>query len=233
METIGLIGGMSWESTAEYYRLINLETQRRRGGHHSARLVLWSVDFAEIEEMQAAGRWDDAGALLAETARRLEWAGAGVLGLCTNTMHKVADVVAAAVEVPLVHLGDVTARAVRDAGLSTVGLLGTAFTMEQPFYRRHLESHGLTVLVPDDADRAEVHRVIYEELVHGVVDDGSRHRYREVIERFVDAGAEGVIFGCTEIELLVGADDSSVAVFPTTHLHASALVDAALADGST
>jgi aspartate racemase len=228
MKTIGLIGGMSWESTAEYYRLLNEHVRTRLGGHHSAPLVLWSVDFAEIEAMQAGARWDEAGDALAEAARRLEHAGAEVLGLCTNTMHKVADAIISAVDIPFVHLGDVTADAVRGAGISTVGLLGTAFTMDQPFHRERLESHGLHVLVPDEADRAEVHRVIYDELVHGVVDDSSRQRYREVIGRLVAAGAEGVVLGCTEIELLVGPGDSPVPTFATTALHARALVDAAL-----
>jgi aspartate racemase len=228
MKTIGLIGGMSWESTAEYYRLLNEHVRTRLGGHHSAPLVLWSVDFAEIEAMQAGARWDEAGDALAEAARRLEHAGAEVLGLCTNTMHKVADAIISAVDIPFVHLGDVTADAVRGAGISTVGLLGTAFTMDQPFHRERLESHGLHVLVPDEADRAEVHRVIYDELVHGVVDDSSRQRYREVIGRLVAAGAEGVVLGCTEIELLVGPGDSPVPTFATTALHAHALVDAAL-----
>jgi aspartate racemase len=230
MRTIGLIGGMSWQSTAEYYRRVNEETQARLGGHHSAQLVLWSVDFAEVEAMQASDRWDEAGEVLADAARRLERAGAEVLGLCTNTMHKVADAITAAVDLPFVHLADVSADAVRAAGISTVGLLGTGFTMEQRFYRDHLASHGLEVLVPDEVDRAEVHRVIFEELVHGVVDVESRQRYHEVIGRLVDAGAEGVILGCTEIELLVDPADSAVPTFATTALHASALVDAALAD---
>jgi aspartate racemase len=228
MKTIGLIGGMSWQSTAAYYRMINEETQRRLGGHHSARLVLWSVDFAEVEAMQTAGRWADAGEVLADVARRLEGAGAEIVGLCTNTMHTVADVITAAVDIPFVHLADVTAEAVRRRGIQSVGLLGTAFTMDQPFYRERLARHGLEVLVPDEADRAEVHRVIYEELVHGVIDERSRHRYREVIGRLVATGAEGVILGCTEIELLVGPDDSPVPVFPTTEIHAHAMVDVAL-----
>ena len=229
MRTIGLIGGMSWESTAEYYRLINEEVRDRLGGLHSAEVVLWSVDFADVEAMQAAGRWDQAGELLADAARRLERAGAGVLALCTNTMHKVADAITGAVDVPFVHLADVTAEAVRADGLTTVGLLGTAFTMEQDFYRDRLASHGLDVIVPDASDRADVHRVIYDELCLGIVRDESRRRYQEVIGRLVDAGAAGVILGCTEIELLIVAADSEVAVFPTTSLHAAAIVDAALA----
>ncbi|HLU42863.1 MAG TPA: aspartate/glutamate racemase family protein [Microthrixaceae bacterium] len=231
MRTIGLIGGMSWHSTATYYRLVNEEIQRRLGGHHSAELVLWSVDFAEIERLQVEDRWDDAGEILADAARALERAGAEVFALCTNTMHKVADAVTAAVDLPFVHLADVTADAVRAGGIERVALLGTAFTMEQPFYRERLASHGLDVLVPEADDRAEVHRVIFDELVHGVVDDGSRRRYQDVIGRLVESGADGVILGCTEIELLVGPDDCPVPTFATTALHAHALVDAALATG--
>jgi aspartate racemase len=229
MRRIGLIGGMSWHSTVTYYRIINEETQRRLGGHHSAELVLWSVDFDEIERLQVADRWDEAGEVLADAARGLERAGAEVLAICANTMHKVADAVTAAVDLPLVHLADVTAQAVRAAGIERVALLGTAFTMEQPFYRERLGSHGLDVVVPDADDRTEVHRVIFEELVQGVVDDASRRRYLEIVDRLVAAGAEGVILGCTEIELLLGPDDCPVPSFATTALHAHALVDAALA----
>lgn len=230
MRVVGLIGGMSWESTAEYYRLINEDVRDRLGGLHSARVVVWSVDFAEVEALQASGRWDEAGEVLADAAQRLVRAGAEVLALCTNTMHKVADAITDAVDVPFVHLADVTADAVRAEGMTTVGLLGTAFTMEQPFYRDRLASHGLEVLVPDAGDRADVHRVIYDELCLGVVRDESRRRYQEVIAELVDMGAEGVVLGCTEIELLIAAEDSPVPVFPTTALHAAAIVDAALSD---
>lgn len=229
MRTIGLIGGMSWESTAEYYRLLNELTKERLGGLHSAKCVLYSVDFAEIERLQTAGRWDEAGEVLAGAARSLAAAGADLLLICTNTMHKVADRVEAAVDVPLLHLADTTAGAVRAAGLRRIGLLGTAFTMEQDFYRGRLAGHGLEVLVPDAAGRAEVHRVIYEELCLGVVREESRAAYREVIAGLVARGAEGVVLGCTEIELLVGPADSPVPVFPTTRLHAEAAVAAALA----
>ncbi|MFF8608735.1 aspartate/glutamate racemase family protein [Streptomyces sp. NPDC015346] len=228
MKTIGLIGGMSWESSAEYYRLLNEGVRERLGGLHSARCVLHSVDFAEIERLQAAGEWERAGEVLAGAARGLEAAGVDMVLICTNTMHKVADQVERAVDVPLLHLGDATARAVRAEGLTTVGLLGTAFTMEQDFYRDRLASHGLTVLVPGADDRADVHRVIYEELCLGVVREESRATYRQVIDRLVDAGAQGVILGCTEIELLVRPEDSPVAVFPTTRIHAEAAVEAAL-----
>ncbi|HEY3682255.1 MAG TPA: aspartate/glutamate racemase family protein [Streptosporangiaceae bacterium] len=221
---IGLLGGMSWESSAEYYRLLNELVRDRLGGLHSARCVLASVDFAEVEEMQVAGRWDDAGRLLAEAAAGLEAAGAESVLICTNTMHKVADTVRDAISVPLLHLADATAAAVTGAGLTTVGLLGTAFTMEQDFYRSRLAAHGLDVLVPGEADRREVHRVIYEELCLGVVREGSRRAYQAVIDRLVAAGAGGVILGCTEIELLIGTDDSPVPVFPTTRLHAEAAV---------
>ncbi len=228
MRTIGLIGGMSWESSAEYYRLLNEFVRERLGGLHSARCVLHSVDFADIEELQAAGEWERAGEILADAAKGLEAAGAELLLICTNTMHKVAGQVEEAVGVPLLHLGDATADAVRAAGLSRVGLLGTAFTMEQDFYRDRLAGHGLDVLTPDAEGRALVHRVIYEELCLGVVREESRAAYQDVIGKLVAAGAEGVILGCTEIELLIGDDDAPVPVFPTTRLHARAAVDAAL-----
>jgi aspartate racemase len=225
---IGMLGGMSWESSAEYYRLANELVRDRLGGLHSARVVLASVDFADVERLQVAGRWDEAGQLLAQAAQGLEAAGADLLVLCTNTMHKVADQIQAAVSIPLLHLADATAAAVRSSGMSTVGLLGTAFTMEQDFYRDRLTRHGLSVLVPTADDRAEVHRIIYDELCLGVVREGSRQTYREVIARLAEAGAEGVVLGCTEIELLITASDSPVPVFPTTRLHVEAAVRASL-----
>lgn len=228
MRLIGLIGGMSWESSAEYYAIANRLVAERLGGLHSARLLLASVDFAGIEELQRAGDWATAGAELAGVARSLQAGGAEMLLLCTNTMHRVADVVAAAVDIPLLHIGDVTADAVRAAGLTRIGLLGTAFTMEQAFLRERLTAHGLRVTVPGAEDRALVHRVIYDELCRGIVREESRAAYREVIARLVDDGAQGVVLGCTEIELLVGADDSPVPVFPTTRLHVTAGIDAAL-----
>lgn len=230
MRTIGLLGGMSWESTAEYYRLLNELTRERLGGLHSARCVLYSVDFAEIERLQAEGRWDVAADVLSEAAKALEAAGADMLLICTNTMHKVADEVAAAVSVPLLHLADTTAAAVLGKGLRRVGLLGTAFTMEQDFYRGRLAAQGLEVLVPDAVGRSTVHRVIYEELCVGVVREESRQAYQAIIKDLVAAGAEGIVLGCTEIELLISADDSPVPVFPTTRLHAEAAVSQALAD---
>jgi aspartate racemase len=228
MRTIGLLGGMSWESTAIYYRLANELVRERLGGLHSARLLMLSVDFAPIEEMQVDGRWDEAGELLAAEARRLEAGGADLLVLCTNTMHKVADTVQGAVSIPLLHLGDATADAVKEAGLTTVGLLATGFTMSQDFYRDRLESHGLTVLVPSAEDQALVHQVIYDELCLGVVRDESRAAYVEVVDRLVAQGAEGVILGCTEIEMLIGPDDLDVPSFPTTRIHIEAALDAAL-----
>ena len=229
MKRIGLIGGMSWESTAEYYRLVNELVRERLGGLHSAECLMFSVDFAEVERMQVEGRWEDAGRMLAEAARVLEVGGADFVVLCTNTMHKVAETISAAVSVPLLHLVDTTAEAVSAAGIRTVGLLGTGFTMEQPFYRDRLLEHGLSVLVPTPEDRALVHRVIYEELCLGVVSETSRTAYQGVIDRLVDAGAEGVILGCTEIELLIQQEHSPIPVFPTTLLHARAAVELALA----
>jgi len=225
---IGMIGGMSWESSAQYYRLANELVRERLGGLHSARVVLASVDFADIEVLQVAGRWDEAGQLLAAAATGLEAAGAELLVICTNTMHKVAYQVQAAVSIPLLHLGDATAAAVTRAGVGTVGLLGTAFTMEQDFYRDRLTSHGLRVLIPPPEDRAEVHRIIYDELCLGVIREASRQAYRDAIMRLVQAGAEGVILGCTEIELLISDTDSPVPVFATTRLHVQAAVDASL-----
>ena len=230
MLTIGLLGGMSWESSAEYYRLANELVRDQLGGLHSAECVLYSVDFADVEAMQTAGAWHDAADLLGTAAKRLEAAGADLLVLCTNTMHKVADQIENSVSIPLVHLADTTAAAVREAGLNTVGLLGTAFTMEQDFYRNRLATHDLSVIVPDDDDRALVHRVIYDELCRGIVSAESRHAYQQVIARLVAAGAEGIVLGCTEIELLISSGDSPVPFFPTTRLHVEAAVELALSD---
>lgn len=229
MKTIGLLGGMSWESTLPYYRHVNEAVRERLGGLHSARLVLYSLDFHEIEALQRQGDWAAAGPLLADAARRLESAGADFLLLCTNTMHKVADAIEAASALPLLHIADPTAAAIQAAGLQRVGLLGTRFTMEQPFYRQRLENrHGIQVLVPDEPDRAEVHRVIYEELCRGVVSEVSRQAYRQVITRLVARGAQAVILGCTEIGLLVRADDAEVPLFDTCVLHAQAAAERAL-----
>lgn len=224
-----MLGGMSWESTVEYYRIANELVRDRLGGSHSARLLIDSLDFADIEALQEAGRWDQSGELLADRARRLEKAGADVLVLCTNTMHAVFDAIAGAVAVPVLHIADVVAEAVHGAGLSRVGLLGTAFTMEQPFYRDRLRDKGIRTVIPDDPARRTAHRIIYQELVRGIVTDASRAEYRAIIEQLVAQGAEGIVLGCTEIELLVTAADSPVPVFPTTRLHAAAAVDWALA----
>ena len=230
MRTIGLLGGMSWESSALYYTLLNESVREELGGLHSARCVLLSVDFDGIARLQEAGDWDRAGELLAADARSLQAAGAEIVLLCTNTMHTVADVVTAGLDVPLLHIGDSTAEAITAAGLTTVGLLGTRYTMEQPFLVDRLAAAGLDVVVPEQADRDLVHRVIYEELVVGVVREESRQAYREVVDRLVTRGAEGVVLGCTEIELLIGPDDVDVPTFPTTALHVAAAVRAALAD---
>ena len=229
MQTIGLIGGMSWQSSAEYYRVLNELVREKLGGLHSARCLLYSVDFAEIEQLQTTGAWEEAGHLLAAAGQSLEDAGADFLLLCTNTMHKVADAIEAAVSIPLVHIADVAAEAVRGTGVTRVGLLGTAFTMEQSFYRDRLATHGLEVVVPSATDRMVVHRIIYEELCMGVIREESREAHRAIIDRLVAAGAEGVVLGCTELELLVRADDAPVPVFATTRLHAAAAVDLALA----
>lgn len=230
MRKIGLLGGMSWESSALYYQLINEGVRARLGGLHSAACVMASLDFAVIEEMQSAGDWARAGDVLAQEARGLVAAGAECLVLCTNTMHKVASAIESAVEVPLLHLVDVTADAIRTSGLERVALLGTRFTMEEPFYRERMMLREVETLVPDAGERRIVDEVIYNELVLGVVKDDSRARYRKIIERLAQAGAQGVILGCTEIELLVSPQDSPIPVFASTALHARAAVDFALAD---
>jgi aspartate racemase len=230
MRTIGLIGGMSWESSAEYYRILNQAVRDRLGPTASARCLLWSFNFAEIEALQHRGDWDALTARMVDAAKRLETAGAEMLLICTNTMHRMAPSVEAAVAIPLLHIADPTAERIRAAGFRTVGLLGTAFTMEHDFYKGRLaRQHGLNVIVPDDEDRATVHRVIYDELVAGQVVPASREAYRAIIARLVAAGAEAVILGCTEIMLLVRPEDSAVPLFDTTALHAAAAVEQALA----
>ena len=221
MKVIGLIGGMSWESTASYYRIINETVKEQLGGLHSAKLVLYSVDFHEVERMQQAGDWAAAGALMANAARALQAAGAECVVVCTNTMHKVAEFILAAVNIPLLHIADPTANAIKLAGHTTVGLLGTRFTMEQDFYRdRLITQHGLIVLTPSDHDRSIVHRIIYEELCVGKVLTDSRDEYRRVMAELVAQGAQAIILGCTEIALLVDQRDASVPLFDTTYLHA-------------
>jgi aspartate racemase len=230
MKRIGLLGGMSWESSAEYYRLINEEVRERLGGLHSADCLLRSVDFAEIEQLQREGRWQEAGTRLAHEAGALVAAGAELLVLCTNTMHKVADAVVETAAVPLVHIADATAQAVRAQGLETVGLLATSYTMEQDFYVGRLRQlHTLNVLVPGEADRRFVHQVIYDELCVGMVNDSSRDQYRRIMRDLADRGAEGILLGCTEIDLLVGPEDAAVPLFDTTRLHAHKAVELALA----
>jgi aspartate racemase len=231
MKKIGLIGGMSWESSIEYYRIINETVRDRLGGLHSAESVMFSVDFAEIETLQMAGKWDESGEILARAAASLQAAGADCVVLCTNTMHKVADAITAAISIPFIHIADPTAEAIKAAGISRIALLGTDFTMSQDFYKgRLVEQHGLDVMVPNDADRATVHRIIYEELVVGEIKPESKQAYLEIIGRMVAAGAQGVILGCTEIGLLVKAGDCAVPVFDTTLIHAQAAVDFALGD---
>ena len=230
MKTIGLLGGMSWESSIEYYRIINQTVQERLGGLHSARSLMYSVDFAPVAELQAAGRWAEAGELLAGAARQLERGGADFIVLCTNTMHRVAAEIQAALTIPLLHIADPTARAITAAGLRTVGLLGTRFTMEQEFYTgRLIENYGLDVRIPDQADREIIHRVIYEELCLGRIDPASKQQYQAIMQRLIAAGAEGIILGCTEIDLLIKPGDSDVPLFDTTALHAIAAVEYALA----
>ncbi|WP_020201594.1 MULTISPECIES: aspartate/glutamate racemase family protein [Cupriavidus] len=229
MKTIGLIGGMSWESSAEYYRLINQDMKRRLGGHHNARSVMVTVSFEQVKALQHAGRWDELAESMREAALQVQAAGADFVVLCTNTMHRVAPAIEAALDIPFLHIVDPTAQALRAAGIARVGLLGTAFTMEQDFYRgRMLDRHGIEALVPGPEARALVHRVIYDELCHGIVRDDSRDAYRRVVDDLRAQGAGGVILGCTEIALLIGQDDVPLPVFDTTALHAQAAVSRAL-----
>ena len=232
MKIIGLIGGMSWESTVPYYSQINETVKQRLGGLHSARIVLYSVDFHDVERLQHAGDWPAAGALMAQAARALQAAGAEFLVVCTNTMHKVASSIEAAVTIPLLHIADPTAAQIKRAGHSTVGLLGTRFTMEQAFYRdRLIERHGLQVIVPGPEDRETVHRIIYEELCLGVVTAESRKAYRRIMASLAGQGAQAIILGCTEISLLVTQQDSEVPLFDTTAIHARAAAEDALGNG--
>lgn len=231
MKTIGLIGGMSWESSAEYYRILNQGVRDKAGPTSSAPCLLWSFNFAEIEVLQRQGDWAALTAKMVEAAQKLEVAGADILLICSNTMHRMASIVQAAVKIPLLHIADPTAEQIQAAGLKKVGLLGTAFTMEQDFYKgRLMDQHGLDVIVPSDEDRLVVHRVIYEELVAGKVSPASREAYRAIIARLVARGAQAIILGCTEIMLLVGAQDSPVPIFDTTRLHTEAAVSFALGE---
>lgn len=230
MRTIGLLGGMSWESTELYYRWINEGVKRRLGGLHSARIAMVSVDFAEIEKLQHADRWADAGAVLAEAAQRVQAAGADFLLICTNTMHKVAPDIERKIQIPILHLADATAERIKAQGMKTIGLLGTDFTMSQDFYKGRLsEKHGLNVIVPNAADRKIVHDIIYEELVLGIVKESSRREYLRIMQQMHEDGAEGIIEGCTEIVLLVQQAHTSIPLFDTTSIHAEAAVEMALA----
>lgn len=228
MRTIGLIGGMSWESSAEYYRLINQQVRDQLGPLRSARLLMYSVDFGPVEQAQHAGRWDEAARILIDAAQRLQDGGAECLVLCTNTMHKVAEQIQAATAVPFLHIADPTAQAALAAGTLNVGLLGTAFTMEQEFLKSRLSQQGLNVLVPDAQERQAVHRIIYEELCVGVISDASRRVYQQVIESLRARGAQAIILGCTEIGLLLKPEHSPLRLLDTTELHARAAVDFAL-----
>lgn len=229
MKVIGLIGGMSWESSLEYYRIINQEMRARLGRSHSAKSIMWSMDFDEIKRLQHEDKWAELEEIMISAAQNLERGGADFIVICTNTMHKLADGISAKITLPIIHIADATAEKIKAAGFSKVGLLGTAFTMEQEFYKGRLASKfDMAVVVPDDEDRKTVHDIIYSELVCGQVKETSRDQYRAIIRRLVDRGAEAIILGCTEIMLLVSQEDSSVPIFDTTRLHALAAVDAAL-----
>ena len=231
MKTIGLLGGMSAHSSAEYYRIVNELVKARLGGHNNARSLMLTVIFEEIEDLQHRGDWERIAVKMEAAAQQLEAGGADFIVLCTNSVHRVAPRIEAAVSIPLLHIADATAAAVKEQGFRTVALLGTRFTMEQDFYRGRLESrHGLSVLVPGEADRAGIHRVIYDELCHGRVLEESRRSFQRIIDDLKDRGAEGVILGCTEIPLLIRPEDSSLPVFDTTLIHAQQAVDFAVSD---
>ena len=229
MKTIGLIGGMSWESSSAYYRIINETVKTRLGGFHSAKSLMYSVDFAEVETFQRENKWADAAQLLVAAAKSLQNGGADCIVLCTNTMHKVADEIQASVRLPFLHIADATAQRIKDAGIGKVGLLGTRFTMDQDFYKGRLsQQHGLTVSVPDAPDREIVHRIIYEELVLGKIRQPSKEQYIRIIGQMTHAGAEAIILGCTEIGLLIGQQDCPLPLFDTARIHAEAAVEFAL-----
>ena len=229
MQTIGLIGGMSWESSLEYYRVINQRVKERLGGLHSAKVILYSVDFAEIEELQRLEQWDEAGKIMANAAISLEKAGADVLLIATNTMHKLANFITEVTNLPLLHIADATAKQIQQDKIHQVALLGTKFTMEQDFYKgRLVELFGLKVIVPDESEREFIHKVIYNELCQGIILDSSKAKYLEIIAKLERDGADGIILGCTEIELLIQADDCAVKLYPTAKIHAEAAVDYAL-----
>ena len=230
MQTIGLLGGMSWESTVTYYQIINQAVKERLGGLHSARCILYSVEFDEIERCQSSGDWARSGEILAQAAQALERAGADFILICTNTMHKVYNQVQAAVSIPILHIADLTLAALRAQGIRRVALLGTAYTMEQDFYKRRLTEGGLEVLIPGESDRREINRVIFQELCRGILSPDSRALFLRVLEDLRSAGAEGAILGCTEIGLLIGQGDTSLPLFDTTQIHAQAAAALALSD---
>ncbi len=231
MKTIGMIGGMSWESSLEYYRILNETVKARLGGLHSAKCIMYSVDFAEIEALQHQGKWDEATEMMIDAAKRVENGGADFLIICTNTMHKMADEVQQNIKIPLLHIADATAEKIKSQGLKKIGLLGTRFTMEEKFYKgRLVEKHELDVIIPTADERNTVHRVIYDELCKGEINESSKAKFIDIINHLVEHGAEGIILGCTEIGLLVKQDDSRVPLFDTTKIHAEAAVDFALAD---
>ncbi|MEQ7049062.1 aspartate/glutamate racemase family protein [Paenibacillaceae sp. P-4] len=228
MKVIGLLGGMSWESSVEYYRIINEEVKRKLGGLHSAKCLLYSVDFDEIEQYQAEGNWEKAGEVLANAARSLEKGGADFIVICTNTMHKVIDDIRSKINIPIVHIADATANRIKEKGLRTIGLLGTKYTMEQDFYKSRLELNGIKVIVPNADERELINKIIYEELCLGKIHQESRDYYKKVIQGLIELGAEGIILGCTEIGLLVNPEDSKVPVFDTTYIHAVEAVNISL-----
>jgi aspartate racemase len=228
MKVIGLIGGMSWESSVEYYRIINEEVKRELGGLHSAKCLLYSVDFEEIERYQSKGDWKKAGEVLGDVALSLEKGGADFVVICTNTMHKVVDDIQSKINIPLLHIADTTAAKIKERGIRSVGLLGTKYTMEQDFYKARLESSGINVIVPNDEEREIVNKIIYDELCLGVVQQASRDYYKKVIQGLIESGAEGIILGCTEIGLLIKPEDSDIPIFDTTYIHAREAVNMSL-----
>lgn len=229
MKTIGLVGGMSWESSLEYYRIINETVKKKLGGFHSAKSIMYSVDFEEVEKLQHEGKWDEAAELLIDAALRVERGGADFIILCTNTMHKMAEEVQKSIRIPLLHITDAVAEKINEQGLNRVGLLGTRFTMEEDFYRQRLrEKHGIEVIIPDERERQIVHDVIYNELCLGIIRDISKNKFREIIEDLAANGAEGIILGCTEIPLLVKQEDYDIPLFDTTTIHAEFAVEYAI-----
>jgi len=231
MKTIGLIGGMSWESTAEYYRIINEAVKKRLGGLHSAKIVMYSLDFQEIEQLQHQGKWDEATDLMVDAAGKVEKAGADFVLICTNTMHKMAEEVEASIGIPLLHIADVTAETIVSLGFKKVGLLGSTYTMEEDFYKGRLkDKHGINVVIPSEADRKTVHNIIFEELCVGKITGSSREQVKTIIQKLIDQGAQGIILGCTELPSLIKQKDCSVPLFDTTAIHAQAAVDYAFRD---